>query len=396
LAISSLRICKLIIISDFGTEGIGSGRGSYPKSRLINKLVLENLKHRWVRTALSITAIAVQVTLVLTLVGLSEGLLEDQKKRSRALGADIIVRAPTSSALSMSINMPAGILGFIRKQPHVAAAAGAEVQSTGFLTTVTGIDIDDFSNLTGGFRFVAGGPFQKPDDAIIDSYYAAQHKLRVGDSHQILNRPWRVAGIVQPGMLARLFVRLDVLQDLTSNPGKLSVIYVKLDDPARTSEMIVELKTKLKDYQISSIEEFTSLISVNNIPMLQEFIGVIIGVGVLVGFLVVFLSMYTAVLERTREIGILKALGASPGYILSILMRETTVLAVAGSAFGIALSYGTRWLIRTVAPGSLIQAIVPEWWPIAAAVALVGAWLGAAYPGMKAARQDAIEALAYE
>jgi len=160
--------------------------------------------------------------------------------------------------------------------------------------------------------------------------------------------------------------------------------------------MIVELKTKLKDYQISSIEEFTSLISVNNIPMLQEFIGVIIGVGVLVGFLVVFLSMYTAVLERTREIGILKALGASPGYILSILMRETTVLAVAGSAFGIALSYGTRWLIRTVAPGSLIQAIVPEWWPIAAAVALVGAWLGAAYPGMKAARQDAIEALAYE
>lgn len=354
------------------------------------------MKHRWVRTALSITAIAVQVTLVLTLVGLSEGLLEDQKKRSRALGADIIVRAPTSSALSMSINMPAGILGFIRKQPHVAAAAGAEVQSTGFLTTVTGIDIDDFSRLTGGFRFVAGGPFQKPDDAIIDSYYAAQHKLRVGDAHQILNRPWRVAGIVQPGMLARLFVRLDVLQDLTSNPGKLSVIYVKLDDPARTSEMIAELKTKLKDYQISSIEEFTSLISVNNIPMLQEFIGVIIGVGVLVGFLVVFLSMYTAVLERTREIGILKALGASPGYILSILMRETTVLAIAGSAFGIALSYGTRWLIRTIAPGSLIQAIVPEWWPIAAAVALVGAWLGAAYPGMKAARQDAIEALAYE
>jgi putative ABC transport system permease protein len=106
--------------------------------------------------------------------------------------------------------------------------------------------------------------------------------------------------------------------------------------------------------------------------------------------------MYTAVLERTREIGVLKALGASPFYVLNILMRETTVLALAGSVLGIALSYVTRWMIHSVAPGSLIQAIVPEWWPIATGIALVGALLGAAYPGMKAARQDAIEALAYE
>ena len=54
-----------------------------------------------------------------------------------------------------------------------------------------------------------------------------------------------------------------------------------------------------------------------------------------IGFLVVFLSMYTAVLERTREIGILKALGASPGYILGMLLRETVLLAIAGSIAGI-------------------------------------------------------------
>ena len=106
--------------------------------------------------------------------------------------------------------------------------------------------------------------------------------------------------------------------------------------------------------------------------------------------------MYTAVLERTREIGVLKALGASPMYILSILLRETAVLAVAGSIFGILLSFVTRWAIRSVAASSLIQAIVPEWWPIASGIALAGALLGAAYPGIKAARQDAIEALSYE
>lgn len=334
--------------------------------------------------------------MVLTLVGLSTGMLDDQKRRARGVGADIIVRAPSSNIVSLGTNMPAGVLAFIRKQAHVSVATGVLMQGTGFLTSVTGINLDEFTRLSGGFRFLHGAPFQGPNDAVIDEYYAEEHKLRVGDTSEILNRPWHISGVVEPGMLARLFVQLDVLQDLTSNPGKLTMIYVKLDDPKRTAAVIADLKTKLKDYQIYSMEEFTSLISPSRIPMLRPFTGVIIGVGVLVGFLVVFLSMYTAVLERTREIGVLKALGASPGYILSILLRETTVLAVAGSILGILLSYVTRWVIRSVAPGSLIQAIVPEWWPIAAGVALLGALLGAAYPGMKAARQDAIEALAYE
>jgi putative ABC transport system permease protein len=144
------------------------------------------------------------------------------------------------------------------------------------------------------------------------------------------------------------------------------------------------------------MEEFVSLYSVNNVPMLKEFIVVIIGLGSLIGFLVVFLSMYTAVLERTREIGVLKALGASPGYILGILLRETAVLAIAGSILGILLTYGSEWIINSVIHGSLQQAIVPEWWPIAGGIAIAGALVGALYPGLKAAKQDAIEALSYE
>jgi putative ABC transport system permease protein len=144
------------------------------------------------------------------------------------------------------------------------------------------------------------------------------------------------------------------------------------------------------------MEDYVSLFSPGHVPGLKQFIAVVIGLGVVVGFLVVFLSMYTAVLERTREIGVLKALGASPGLILNILLRETALLAIAGSILGIALAYATRALIASLMPGTLIQAIVYVWWPIATALALVGALLGAVYPGLKAARQDAIEALAYE
>ena len=231
---------------------------------------------------------------------------------------------------------------------------------------------------------------------IVDQYQATQYKQNVGDTMQMLNRSWKIAGIVEPGMLARVVVPLPVLQDLTANTGKVTVIYIKLDDPARTDEIVADFRKKLTDSPIYSMEEYVSLFSVSNVPMIKEFIAIIIGLGILVGFLVVFLSMYTAVLERTREIGVLKALGASPSYILNILLRETALLAVCGALLGILFTYGTRALIMGLIPGSLIQAIVPDWWPIAGGLAMVGALLGALYPGWKAARQDAIEALAYD
>jgi putative ABC transport system permease protein len=364
---------------------------------LINKLVVENLKHRWVRTLLSAAAVGVQVTMILTLVGISFGMLDDLGRRSRGAGADILIRPPGSSIISMSTApMPEKILEFVRGLPHVALATGTTVQPIGGTNSVTGIDLDAFSQMSGGFRYKSGGPFQKPEDVIVDEYWAKQHDLKVGSKMKFMNRDWNVCGIVEPGKLARLFVPIKLLQELSANTGKLTMVYVKLDSQSSLPATMTAIKSQLPDYQIFSIDEYVSLISVNNVPGLKAFISVVIGVSVIVGFLVVFLSMYTAVLERTREIGVLKSLGATPGFVLNILVRETVVLALVGSVLGIALSFATRWAIMTFVPGSLSQMIVPGWWPIATMVSLVGSLLGALYPGWKAARQDAIEALAYE
>ena len=97
-----------------------------------------------------------------------------------------------------------------------------------------------------------------------------------------------------------------VLQQLTGNPNHLSQIYLKLDDSNRAQEVVNELHKKLPNYPIYTMEEFTSMLSINSVGLLRNFIGVVIGVAVIVGFIVVYMAMYTAVLERTREIGILK------------------------------------------------------------------------------------------
>jgi putative ABC transport system permease protein len=116
---------------------------------------------------------------------------------------------------------------------------------------------------------------------------------------------------------------------------------------------------------------------------------------VIIGFIVVLLSMYTAILERTREIGILKSLGASGGYIMSIVIRETLAICAGGILLGFVLSFLGKAIVEARFP--LITIILyPDWMLWGALLAIVGSTLGAFYPATRAARQDPIEALSYE
>lgn len=364
---------------------------------MINRLVFENLRHRKLRTGLTALSIGFQVTMILTIVGLSRGMLQDSANRARGVGADIWIKSADASVLSLSSGtMPQAMLDYYARQPHVARVAGSLVALIGGVSTASGIDFDQFTALSGPFHFIEGGPFRAPHDVIIDTWYAEQNEKHVGDSVKMLNRDWHVCGIVQQGKLSRVFVPLATLQDATNSNGKVTQAFLKLDDRHNTAAVIAALKVVQPDYKIYSIEEFLSQFAPENLPMLRAFINVITGLSIIVGFLVVSLTMYTTVLERTREIGILKALGAAPLNIMSMLARETLLLALAGWIAGILLSFGANWAINHFVRASLQSVITPDWWPRACAIALVASLLGAIYPGLRAARQDAIEALSYE
>jgi putative ABC transport system permease protein len=364
---------------------------------LFNKLVFENLRGRPVRTLLSVLAIGVEVTMILTLVGISYGTLDETARRARGIGADIVVRPPASSIISLSsAPMSEKLVPFLIKQPHVTFATGTMGQPLGGFDVLTGIDIAQFKRLSGGFRFVRGGPFQRDDDVIVDEYYARERRLDVGSTITLANHTWRVSGVFESGKLSHICARLNVLQDLTANSGKLSQIYLKVDDPARAQLVVDELRSKMPGYFIFTMEEFTSLLTISSVGLLRDFIGVVIGTAVIVGFIAVTMAMYTAVLERTREIGILKALGASSICIVNLLFRETLVIAIIGNILGIMMTYGTKWLMMYAVPASLTQETVYRWWPIAAGISVIGALLGAILPAWKAVKQDVIQSLAYE
>jgi putative ABC transport system permease protein len=121
---------------------------------------------------------------------------------------------------------------------------------------------------------------------LVDEYYAREKGLHVGDKVQLVSRTWNIAGIFESGKLARICVRLPVLQELMVSPHKLSQIFVKADSQEHVQQVLEELRAKLPGYPIYTVEEFTSLLSINSVGLLRSFIGVVIGVAVTVGFIV--------------------------------------------------------------------------------------------------------------
>jgi putative ABC transport system permease protein len=367
----------------------------------VNKLVVANLVHRPIRTLISVVAIAVEVTLILVIVGLSIGMLNDSRERQAGIGADVIVQPPGSSFLAGITGAPVSVkvADVIRKLPHVAVVSPVVMQmnTAGAVEVIYGIDLKSFEGLAGPFHYLEGGPFTGPDTVLVDNYFSEANHVHVGDTITILNHDVKIAGVVEQGRGARKFLPIQTLQDWIGAQGKASVFYLKLDDSKNAPLVVTEIKSVpgMQTYKVLTMRDYLSLFTAGNLPGLKLFIEVVIGVAVVIGFIVIFQSMYTAIMERTREIGILKSLGASKLYIVNTVLRETVLLALAGTLVGIGVSYAVSHAILARFP-TLRVVIQGNWVGYAAIIAMVGAILGALYPSYKAAQKDPIDALAYE
>jgi putative ABC transport system permease protein len=367
----------------------------------MNKMIVANLMHRPFRAFISIVAVAVEVTLILLIVGIMLGMLHDSSSRQAGIGADIMVQPPGASLFMGVSGAPVSVkvADKIRQLPHVVAVAPvvAQLSTAGNVQVIDGIDLKSFEAMGGPFHYLDGGPFQGSYDLIIDDLEAASKRRKVGDTVEMLNHEFRIAGIVEHGRGARAFIPIETLQELIGAKGRASIFYVKLDNPNNAEAVVSEIKNVpgMQQYGVHSLKEYLSLMTSAGVPGLTTVIRVVIGISMIIGFIVIFQAMYAAVMERTREIGILKSLGADKFYIVNAILRETLLIAIGGIILGIAISYAAR--VGLKARFQTLPVLITTGWLVRATIiAIIGSLLGATYPALKAAQKDPIDALAYE
>lgn len=367
--------------------------------KLMDSLVLSNLAHRPARTAVSIAGIALGVLLVVFTVGLAHGLLRERGKREANIGAQIMLRPPGMIGLSgaQPFTVPVAHAAEVAKIAGVRAAVpigqALDKSDSGFGSRlVEGIPFEQYAALN-NLTIKEGRALQKGDEVIVDSAWQVERNAAIGSTIELYERPFKLVGVFEPPGGGRIKIPLLTMQDQVGSENRCNTILVACDDPAQQEQVAARIKERFPEDQIILTRELPELY-MSSVPALNVFLRVVVGVATTISMMVILLAMYTTVTERTRQIGILKSLGMSKRSIAWVIEQEAILVSVLGVMIGVLLTLLARFFVMRAT--TLTVDVEPKWIAISLVVGLIGGSIGALYPALRAARQDAVDALSYE
>jgi putative ABC transport system permease protein len=367
--------------------------------RLMDSLVFSNIAHRPARTAVSILGTAVGVLLIVFTVGLAHGVLHERGRRESNIGAEIMIRASGSVGLGggSQFRLPVNHAAELASIPGVRAATPVgqtlDKSDSGFgQRLIDGVIYDEYAALA-GITMREGRKLGSGDEAIIDPEWQRSRNAKVGDTVKLFERQFKIVGVYEPPGGGRIKIPLSTMQEQEGADNRASAILVACTDPAKQDEVAARILERFPNDQLVFTRDLPEIYA-SGVPALNVFIKVVVGVAAAISMLVILLAMYTTVTERTRQIGILKSLGMSKTSIAWVIEQEAIIVSILGVAVGVLLTLLARAAVMRTT--SLTIEIEPRWIVIALAVGLVGGSIGALYPALRAARQDAVEALSYE
>jgi putative ABC transport system permease protein len=396
------------------------------------RLGLKNLLRRPVRTTLTVAGVAVAIAVLYSLLEFQKGYERGLREDLNALGAHIMVVPKGCPYEASTIVLHGGKWPRYLKQEYmekVRAVPGIE-ESAGILMDAIiaknaqeknqiflGID-EHFRKLRQNWKFREGGWFTADDSIIVGASVAEELKLSVGDSYHVreargnftVDATFRVAGILEPTATQDdgfYFLPLTTVQKEFNLPGKIVVILVKAKDVANITPVVDALKKTEANMNVFPLTELLNSMGqlINNTKV---FVLAIVLVAIAVGTVGVLNTILMAVFERTKEIGMMKAVGAGAGDVFKLIWAETILMCSAGGLLGTSLallaSRGTEVFIKGVlATTGLISVpkgtLIGFSWPVFGTAMLLALFLGlgaGAYPAWRASRVSPIEAIRAE
>jgi putative ABC transport system permease protein len=364
----------------------------------MDNLITANIRSRPTRTFISVLAVALGVIIMLVVGGIVSGTLNEYLGRTVALGADYILQPPGSSVLYAfsDASLNAKLADKLRQTPGIAAVTPilSKFSSANF-GLIFGIDMQSYNQFPGRLQMVEGTPTLKGDEIVIDQIYAEAKKVKLGTILNVLDHDFTVTGICRAGSIVRVFVPLETLQKLLGTTDKVTIMFAKATPGSNAEQVFGELRRQFPHYSLLQASDPNLLLAETPLPGLKEFRITLILVSMSLSFMVILLAMYTTIFERTREIGILKSLGASRRFIIAMILKESVIICCLGALLGIVASEIIRKIIITRIPtlqvamsfDDLIRGMI---------LGLIAGILGALYPAYKAARMDPVRALSFE
>lgn len=409
----------------------------------MNYLPLANIINRKLRSTLCMLAVAVGIAMLVVMLGLSHGTLNEVAQRMESVPAELLVMPRGENAIYVGgAFFSEGYARLIREITVDGKPAVDRVIPVFWMTAkvggqnqrIFGVERRDALTLFGertlveGRVFDAEGKFEQaveraiqkqggrnggydteametdPAQAdavkaslelVIDRRLQRVAKLKVGDTVPMAGRTFTIVGVVETGVAARVFAPIQTLRHIQSSGLRKSTMFlVRLKDPTKAEQAAAAIEHEIPDTQVVEKAAYGRLLF-EGFSQIYAFINIASGVALVVCFLFTLLTMYTLVLERTREIGILRSLGATRGYIVRLAIEESLLLCTGGTILGLMLALGAKFGIEYAMPLQTVQ-IEWRWIALALCVGIIGGVGSAIYPGYRAAKLDPATALAFE
>lgn len=364
------------------------------------ELVLANLKVRPFRTLISILGVSLGVILVVLFTGLAHGMANDMAQRASNWKAEIVFTRPggmdlQSSNASLSTVYAEKLLGIegVAATVPVYRYFTANTKERWGIQQFDGVDWEPFAQMN-DIRIVKGRAAVENNEVVLDERKMSDDNLAVGDTIKLFgNKDYKIVGVFAPPSGARIKMSLAAMQDAQERPNKCSYILVKLKDGANVDEVAERINQALPGNKINLTRDLV-INPEDRVPELNLFLRVLVGLGAFVSTIFVLLSMYTTITERRKEIGILKSLGASKSFIISVIEGEAFLIGVFGILFGFAASLLASFIIAK--SFGLVFEFSKGWILSAILIAVGGSLVGALYPAWRASAIDPVEVMANE
>lgn len=364
------------------------------------ELVIANLRVRPFRTLISVVGVALGVVLVVLFTGLARGMTKEMAKRATNWKAEIVFTRPggmdmTSSTLNVStayverLNQIEGVASTTAVGRYITPSTKGRFG----IQQLDGIDWDSFSAMN-GMQMIDGRPARASDEVIVDERQMRDDHLKIGDTVELFgNKPYKVVGVFSPPSGSRIKLSLAAMQEALEAEGKCTYILVKVVDGVDPAAVAARINEALPGNKVNLTSDLV-IDAQERIPALNTFLRILVGLGAFVSMIFVLLSMYTTVTERRKEIGILKSMGASKGFIIRTIEGEAFLIGVLGVLLGLLVAF-----VASLGIGRAFELAFEfsgGWVGTAVLIAIAGSLIGALYPAWRASTIDPVEVMANE